>query len=214
MADQRHQERGEGLGDEESSGFDSQEWEKRFVDDPEYATRVFRAIEGLVPDILKRTLVTGIGSTLLNEDGLRSLLAEKKLPKEAFSFLMSQASGMRREILRVVSREIRIFLENMDFGGEISKILTTVSFEIKTEIRFIPNDAAVKPSIRNRVKVKRADEGAEEEGTEEAAGEAPASGAAPASAASSAPPAAEVKGRKLRWGLRPRAQDREDGSEG
>jgi hypothetical protein len=201
------QARGEEEMDEESEGGDdSQEWEQRLAEDPEYASRVFRAVEGLIPDILKRTLVTGLGSTLLNEDGLRSLLAEKKLPKEAMGFLMSQASGMRKEILRIISREIRMFLEDMDFGGEVSKILTTLSFEIKTEIRFIPNDAAVKPSIRNRVKIKRAGgEGEEGEGEALGGGESREE----AASAPEAPDHGKVRS-KLRWGLRPRA----DGSEG
>lgn len=203
MGDQRQ----ESLEDEDSVADDSQEWEKRLADDPEYASRVFRAVEGLIPDILKRTLLTGLGSTLLNEDGLRSMLAEKKLPKEAMGFLMSQASGMRREVLRVISREIRIFLESMDFGGEISKVLTSLSFEIKTEIRFIPNDAAVKPNIRNRIKIKRTGEDGKEEevGGDEEDVEEDASAAAPAP-----PPAAEPASRKLRWGLRPRADHSKD----
>ena len=63
------------------------------------------------------------------------------------------------KVERIVSREIRIFLENVDFGGEIAKILTSVSFEIKTEIRFIPNDQAVKPQIKNKVDAKRVKDG-------------------------------------------------------
>jgi hypothetical protein len=200
-------------GNEVEEEIFNEEWEQRLAEDPEYASRVFKAIEGLVPDILKRTLMSGLGNTLLNEDGLRSLIAEKKLPKEAMGFLLSQASGMRREILRIISREIRVFLENMDFGGEIAKILTTLSFEIKTEIRFIPNDAAVKPSIRNKIKIKR----------QRGADEAPVEGlddedevlesVAPKKEAPAAEKPAEKapeRSRRTMWGLRPRRGEGED----
>lgn len=143
------------LDDDELFSSEDDDWQ-RLADDPELAGRLLRALEGIVPDILKRTLVSGVGS-VLSEEGIRSILADKKLPKETLNFLVGQADTMRREVLRIISREIRIFLENMDFGGEIAKILTTLSFEIKTEIRFVPNDASLRPELRNRVSVKRAD---------------------------------------------------------
>lgn len=137
----------------EFEGFDEADWD----DIPqEEANKILRGLEALVPDILKRTLVSGLGNLVMNEEGIRSLVAEKNLPKEAAGFILNQADATRREILRIVSREIRVFLENMDFGGEIAKILTTLSFEVRTEIRFVPNDEAVRPKVRNRVKIKRA----------------------------------------------------------
>ena len=45
----------------------------------------------------------------------------------------------------------------MNLGNEIAKILTTLSFEIKTEIRFIPNSESVggvKPDLKKQVTVK------------------------------------------------------------
>lgn len=139
--------------DTEFEGFDETDWD----DIPqEEAHKILRGLEALVPDILKRTLLSGISNLVMNEEGLRSLVAEKNLPKEAAGFILNQADATRREILRIASREIRIFLENMDFGGEIAKILTTLSFEVRTEVRFVPNEDAVRPKIRNHVKIKRA----------------------------------------------------------
>jgi hypothetical protein len=121
----------------------------------EEANKILRGLEAIIPDILKRTLVSNIGNLVMNEESIRSIVSDKNLPKEAAGFILGQADATRREILRVVSREIRVFLENMDFGGEIAKILTTLSFEVRTEIRFVPNDEAVRPKVRNRVKIKR-----------------------------------------------------------
>lgn len=130
----------------------------------EDASKILKGLEAMIPGILKRSIVSGIASTLLSEEGLRAIVSEKRdIPKDAVSFLLSQADSTRKEILRIISREVRMFLENVDFGGEIAKILTTLSFEIRTEVRFIPNDEAVRPNIRNRVKVKRTKEDGEVE---------------------------------------------------
>ena len=189
-----------------------EEWED-IATDPEMMRRVLKAVEGIVPGILKRASIKGVGDALLSEDGLRSVLAEqKKLPKEAAGLLFSQADTMRREILRIVSREIRIFLENVDFGGEIAKILTSVSFEIKTEIRFIPNDQAVKPQIKNKVDAKRVKDGSkinlDDELSESADGDDDEERqSAPASSRGDAADGDEDSDanggpRKLRWGRR------------
>ena len=157
--------------DEESEGFD---WEGLGAEE---ASRILKGIESIIPEIIKKTVVQGVGNILAGEEGLRdqvvdaaksTLEGNKKKPKEAMGFLLNQGDAMRKEILRIISSEVRVFLENMDFGGEIAKILTTLSFEIKTEVRFIPNDERVVPSVKNSVKIKRNKKGkTEEEGEEE-----------------------------------------------
>ncbi|MBI3906201.1 MAG: hypothetical protein HY309_12070 [Pseudomonas fluorescens] len=54
---------------------------------------------------------------------------------------------------------MRDFLNGLNLHQELAKLLTTLSFEIKTEIRFIPNDEAVgglgvKPDIKPAIEVE------------------------------------------------------------
>jgi hypothetical protein len=58
-----------------------------------------------------------------------------------------------------VAGEVRDFLEATDLASEIKAALTSLSFEIRTEVRFIPNDAGtgVKPDVRARSRIKRVD---------------------------------------------------------
>ncbi len=139
----------------------------------EDASRLLKGLEAMIPGILRRSIISGL-NTALSEEGFRGAVSDKNIPKEAVGFVLSQADNTRREILRIVSREVRTFLENVDFGGEIAKILTTLSFEIRTEVRFIPNDEALKPNIRNRVKIKRIREDGKEETVNEFEDETPA----------------------------------------
>ncbi|APR76532.1 Hypothetical protein A7982_01879 [Minicystis rosea] len=77
-------------------------------------------------------------------ENLRHLVQELKLPKEVLHYLYHQIDDTKNGLYRVVAKEIRDVLEQTQFADEITKVLTKLSFEIKTEIRFIPNDAAVR----------------------------------------------------------------------
>lgn len=108
--------------------------------------------------MIRRAVVAGVGAVFSSEEGLRKLAGEFSLPKDVASYLIGQAQGSKDEILRIIGKELRRFLENVNLNEELSRVLTTLSLEIKTEVRFIPNDQkAPRPSIRNRVRIKRAD---------------------------------------------------------
>jgi hypothetical protein len=78
------------------------------------------------------------------------------VPKEVAGFVFSQIDDTKNAMVRVVAREVREFLEAADIAKELHRALTSLSFEIKTEIRFIPNDAGgVKPDVRAAVSPKR-----------------------------------------------------------
>jgi hypothetical protein len=75
------------------------------------------------------------------------------VPREVVSYIFSQIDETKNALVRGVAREVRDFLEATDMAREIERSLTRLSFEIKTEIRFIPNDAGtgVRPSVRSKV---------------------------------------------------------------
>jgi hypothetical protein len=130
----------------------------RESDEKEKVERSVRQrLEGLVPDLVKRTLAAGIGAVFTTEEGIRKLTQEFSLPKDVAAYLISGAQSTKDELFKVVAREVSKFLEGLNVTNEIAKILTTLSLEIKTEIRFIPNDEAlggVKPDIKKQVALK------------------------------------------------------------
>lgn len=120
--------------------------------------RLRERLEKLLPEVVRRAISAGSTALLTTEDGIRKLVSEMNLPRELAAYLMMQASSSKDEVLRIISQEIRRFLESVNLSGELQKLLTSLSFEIKTEIRFIPNsEAIVKPEIKNKVAVKRKD---------------------------------------------------------
>jgi hypothetical protein len=106
-------------------------------------------------DAVRRAVRAGVKS-VLSEDGFRGVVLDA-LPREIASYVTRQADLAKDEVVRVVGQQIKKFLENLDVGGELKKILTSLSFEIKTEIRFVPSDESViKPDAKVRVRVKQA----------------------------------------------------------
>ncbi len=104
-----------------------------------------RLFERVMPEILKRVVERAVesGASRLAEgpENLRNFVQEMKLPKEVLHYLYTQIDDTKNGLYRVVAKEIRDVLEQTQFADEITKVLTKLSFEIKTEIRFIPNDA-------------------------------------------------------------------------
>jgi hypothetical protein len=144
----------------EEGEFDAEGWDE-IPDDPEKAWKVIEALEGIMPDILKRTIAAGVGSISTSEERIREMLADQKLPREVVAYMLKQADSTKREFIRVLSREIRAFLEDADLGGELAKILTTLSLEARIQVRFVENEDSVssegvKPKGSGKFRVTRA----------------------------------------------------------
>jgi hypothetical protein len=105
-----------------------------------------RLFERAIPEILKRVVERAVesGANRLAEgpENLRHFVQELKLPKEVLHYLYTQIDDTKNGLYRVVAKEIRDVLEHTKFADEITSALTKLSFEIKTEIRFIPNETA------------------------------------------------------------------------
>ncbi len=133
-------------------------------DDPTLADLpkgVRQKLEAFIPELVRKTFTAGMGAVFTTEEGIRKLTKEMTLPKDVAGYLANTASTTKDEILRIVAGEVREFLQSVNLGEEIAKMLTTLSFEVKTEIRFIPNDAkyaGVEPDVKARVRLKRAEE--------------------------------------------------------
>lgn len=115
-----------------------------------------RRLERLLPGVIKRAIErgieTGIGSITQANDSIRSVVGKTELPKEVAGYVFSQVDETKNAMVRVVAREVRDFLEAADLAQELQKVLTTLSFEIRTEIRFVPNDSGgITPDVKARV---------------------------------------------------------------
>ncbi|MDQ3365895.1 MAG: hypothetical protein M3680_10750 [Myxococcota bacterium] len=118
-------------------------------------------LEQLVPDLVKKTFAAGMGAVFTTEEGIRRVVggARESLPEVA-GYIASSADGAKDKVFEVIARETREFLSNLNLTEEVAKLLTTLSFEIKTEIRFIPNSermVGAEPDVKASVRLKRND---------------------------------------------------------
>ena len=115
-------------------------------------------LEHLVPELVKKTFAAGMGAVFSTEEGIRRL-ARENLPEVA-GYIASSADNAKDKVFEVIARETREFLANLNVSEELAKLLTTLSFEIKTEIRFIPNTdrfTGAEPDVKASVRLKRND---------------------------------------------------------
>ena len=135
---------------------DEGEDEDKFGDLPK---AVRQRVEAFIPELVKKTFTAGMGAVFSTEEGIRRVTKEMTLPKDVAGYLVNTASSTKDEVVKIIAREVREFLQSVNLSEEIAKMLTTLSFEIKTEIRFIPNDekyAGVEPEVNAKVRLKKA----------------------------------------------------------
>ncbi|NMO19716.1 hypothetical protein HPC49_35260 [Pyxidicoccus fallax] len=101
---------------------------------------------GFVPEFVRRMAVAGLGALFMTEEGIRNLAGQLKLPKEALGFILGQAEKTKDEITRVVSDELRRFLQSEKLRDEFLKLMSGMTVEIKAQIRLVPPDKAEKSS--------------------------------------------------------------------
>src|SRR4051794_3994467 len=97
-----------------------------------------RSRTGFVPDFVKKVAVAGLGALFMTEEGIRSLAGQLKLPKEVLGFIVSQAEKTKDEVGRVVSEELRRFLQSEKLRDELLKVISGMTVEIKAELRLKP----------------------------------------------------------------------------
>ncbi len=117
-----------------------------------------RRLERILPELIKRVLEVGYDKITEGPENVRHFVSEMKLPKDVLALILTQIDETKSGLYRVVAKEIRDFLDHTNLADEVSKALTTLSFEIKTEVRFIPNDArggVPRPDVRAKVRVKK-----------------------------------------------------------
>jgi hypothetical protein len=117
---------------------------------PEDAKR----LSGLVPDLLRRAVLTGVGALFMTEEGIRNAVTEMRLPKDALAFLLSQAEKSRAEVSRILTQEIRRFLEGETLQRELWKMLTSVTLEVNASIQLKPSGTG-EPNFKARLKRKK-----------------------------------------------------------
>lgn len=118
-----------------------------------------KRVEHVLRDFIKRGVEKGIeaglGTISKSQETLKNI-SDLGVPREVAGYVFSQIDETKNALVRVVGREVREFLEATDLSNEIRNALTSLSFQINTEIRFVPNEQGVpKPEVKTKVRPRR-----------------------------------------------------------
>lgn len=109
----------------------------------------------VLPELVRRILEAGLERLGEGPENVRQRLGDLKLPKEALSSLLTQIDEGKSGLYRALTRELREFLEDTNFTEELVRALTMLSFEIKMEIRLIPNESgSPRPRVKSNLRVR------------------------------------------------------------
>ncbi len=117
---------------------DEEELDPLFGEEPPADNDGGRDARGFVPEFVRRVAVAGLGAVFMTEEGIRSLAGQLKLPKEVLGTVLSQAEKTKDDIGRVVSEEVRRFLQSEKLREEFLKLLAGMTVEIRAEVRLKP----------------------------------------------------------------------------
>ncbi|MBW2454519.1 MAG: hypothetical protein JRI68_08410, partial [Deltaproteobacteria bacterium] len=104
-----------------------------------------RVLPAVIQRLVERAVETGVEKLTEAPENLRELVNDLKIPGEAGQYLYQQMDDTKKGVYRVVAKELRDVLEHTNFADEIADVLTKLSFEINTTIRFVPNPAGLDP---------------------------------------------------------------------
>ncbi len=98
-----------------------------------------KGLRGLVPELVRKVAVAGLGALFMTEEGIRNLAGQLKLPKEMLGLVLGQAEKTKEEIGKVISDELRRFLQSEKLRDEFLKMIAGMTVEIRAEVKLVPD---------------------------------------------------------------------------
>ena len=103
---------------------------------------------GFIVDMIRRTVERSVNAVIHSDEERRRFMSSL-VPRDFMNSLGAAVDSTKRDAVQMIGREMQQFLQNLNVGEELKTILTSVSFEISTTVRFVPNEeGGLKPEIR------------------------------------------------------------------
>ncbi len=110
-----------------------------------------KTLDSFLPEMVKRALFLGAGMLFMTEEGVRKILGEINLPREAVSYLIKQSDRSKKEFFGIFQRELNRFLSRVDVTRLTKEVLDGISVEInaKVTLRTNPQDPSVSVAMND-----------------------------------------------------------------
>lgn len=94
---------------------------------------------GGVTDFVRRFAAASLGAVVMSEEGIRKVAGQLKLPKEVLGLVLAQADKTKEDIGRVVTEEVRKFLQSDRMRDEFLKMIAGMTIEVRAEVKLVPD---------------------------------------------------------------------------
>jgi len=102
---------------------------------------IFRkALDMLIPDVLKKAIVLGVSGEFFSEETIRKMLSDIQMPSDLVQYVIQQTSKSKNELIRIIAEEIRNFIDQAQINEQIKKFIKGFKINIKLELSFDPRD--------------------------------------------------------------------------
>jgi len=116
---------------------------------------IFRkAIDLLIPDVLKKSILVGLSGDFFPEDTIRKILSEIQMPSDLVQYVIQQTSKSKNELIRIVAEEIRNVIIQSQLGEEFKNFLKAFKININLEVSFDPRDEEQMINLSTKIKSK------------------------------------------------------------
>ncbi len=121
---------------------------------------LIKAIDTLLPDMVKKMILVSIGGVMLTEEAVRKILSELNLSKEIVSLVIAQTNKAKDEVVKTVSEEFRQLIKKVNIKKELEKALKDTKIKVQLEIDFESknkNEAAliIEPKLKKKTTKKK-----------------------------------------------------------
>ena len=99
--------------------------------------------EKVVNEVVRKAVTKGSEVVDVTEESLRRLVSELPASKEVADRIIGRADEYKGELFRLLQGELKTFLDRLDLGQELQKALSSMTLEMKTEIRFVPRSEEI-----------------------------------------------------------------------
>jgi len=113
---------------------------------------IIKVFDAMLPDIVKKAIFTGAGMIFLTEEGIRKLMAEFNLPREAVNYVVKQSEKSKKELFGIIQKEVRRFFSAIDFPTQVREILDGMTFEVKADITIRSGDGEIRTEVKTKGK--------------------------------------------------------------
>ncbi len=95
-------------------------------------------LKGQLGELMKKVVLTGVGTIFLTEETIRNYLGEIKLPKELWSGFLENANKSKQEFMNTFAKEAANVLSHIDFAKEAQKFFEEHKLKVTVELTIDP----------------------------------------------------------------------------